>query len=117
MGEMAKGRLPTEMITGARAVTLLNWSPLPLVSVQCAGADKALALKHICAELQVSLDECIVFGDSVNDITVLRAAGCGVAVSNAKGQVKAVADIVLQDSNEEDAVARALLHLHGNHQL
>jgi len=115
--EKAKEKLPTEMVKGARAVTFLDWSPLPLVSVQCAGADKALALEHICARLQVQLNECIAFGDSVNDIVLLRAAGCGMAVSNAKPQVVSVADVLLPYSNDQHAVAHALLYLHERGQL
>merc|ERR1712172_173877 len=114
---MGKQKLPKEMIGGARAVTFLNWSPLPLVSVQCAGADKALALEHISARLRVQLRECIAFGDSVNDLEILQTAGCGVAVSNAKCQVISVADVLLQDSNDQDGVANALLYLHERGQL
>ena len=49
-----------------------------------------------------------VFGDSVNDIGMFRLAGTSVAVSNALDEVKAVADVVLPHSNDEDGVARYL---------
>jgi len=49
-----------------------------------------------------------VFGDSVNDIGMFKLAGTSVAVSNALDEVKAVADVVLPHSNDEDGVARYL---------
>jgi len=49
-----------------------------------------------------------VFGDSVNDLGMFKLAGTSVAVSNALDEVKAVADLVLPHSNDEDAVAKYL---------
>ena len=49
-----------------------------------------------------------VFGDSVNDIGMFKLAGTSVAVSNALDEVKAVANVVLEYSNDEDGVAHYL---------
>merc|ERR1712061_375031 len=95
---------------GLRAVTLLNWSPLPLVSIQFDGIDKAQALHRICLPFAISMNECIAFGDNVNDVVLLRTAGCGVAVANAKQEAEDAADVILPLSNDEDAVAHAILH-------
>ena len=48
----------------------------------------------------------MAFGDNHNDIEMLQAAGMGVAVANAKPQVKEAADVKLVWTNAEDAVAR-----------
>ena len=40
-----------------------------------------------------SKDEAIAFGDGHNDIEMLEAVGIGVAMSNAKDEVKAKADL------------------------
>ena len=47
----------------------------------------------------MALGEIAAFGDSNNDIEMLRAAGLGVAVGNALDNVKAVADYVAAADN------------------
>ena len=44
----------------------------------------------------------------MNDLGMFKLAGTSVAVSNALEEVKAVADLVLPHSNDEDAVAKYL---------
>jgi hydroxymethylpyrimidine pyrophosphatase-like HAD family hydrolase len=58
--------------------------------------------------LERDIKDVTVFGDSVNDIGMFKLAGTAVAVSNALDEVKAVADVVLPHSNDEDGVARYL---------
>jgi hydroxymethylpyrimidine pyrophosphatase-like HAD family hydrolase len=55
----------------------------------------------------VSLEEVIAFGDNYNDIEMIQGVGLGVAVGNAKEEVKAVANR-LTLSNLEDGVAVVL---------
>ncbi len=70
--------------------------------------DKAHALSKVMEYLERDTKDVTVFGDSVNDIGMFKLAGTAVAVSNALEEVKAIADIVLEHSNDEDAVARYL---------
>ena len=49
----------------------------------------------------------IAFGDNYNDIAMLRGVGIGVAVANARDEVKAVARYVVA-SNKNDGVAEGL---------
>ncbi|RLA83380.1 MAG: haloacid dehalogenase [Epsilonproteobacteria bacterium] len=70
--------------------------------------DKAHALVKVLDYIQRDSSELIVFGDSINDIGMFKLAGKSVAVSNALDEVKAVADIVLEYSNDEDGVAKYL---------
>ena len=70
--------------------------------------DKAHALTKVMEYLERDADDVTVFGDSVNDIGMFKLAGTSVAVSNALDEVKAVADVVLPHSNDEDGVARYL---------
>jgi Cof subfamily protein (haloacid dehalogenase superfamily) len=53
------------------------------------------------------INEVISFGDNYNDIDLLELSGHGVAVANARDEVKAVADEITFDS-KEDGVAHAL---------
>ena len=70
--------------------------------------DKAHALQKVADHIGRDTSDITVFGDSVNDIGMFNLAGTSVAVSNALEEVKAVADVVLPYSNDEDGVARYL---------
>lgn len=52
-----------------------------------------------------TLDDVIAFGDNYNDLEMLRLSGYGVAVENAREEVKAIADHVT-NANTEDGVAQ-----------
>ncbi len=73
--------------------------------------DKAHAMQKVMEYMGRGHEELTVFGDSVNDLGMFKFAGTSVAVSNALDEVKAVADLVLPHSNDEDAVARYLKDL------
>ncbi len=70
--------------------------------------DKAHALAELEEIIGVKPQEVTSFGDSLNDIGMFRLSGRAVAVANALPLVKEAADIVLEWSNDEDAVARYL---------
>ena len=71
-------------------------------------SDKAHALKSVHDYLEVDAKETTVFGDGLNDIGMFKLAGTAVAVKNALDAVKAEATIVLDETNDEDAVAKYL---------
>ena len=70
--------------------------------------DKAHALQKVVNYLGRDMNDVTVFGDSINDIGMFKLAGTSVAVSNALDEVKDVADVVLEHSNDEDGVTRYL---------
>ncbi|NOU97056.1 HAD hydrolase family protein [Paenibacillus sp. LMG 31456] len=55
-------------------------------------------------------EEVIAFGDNLNDLGLLEAAGTKVAVGNAQQKLKEAADLVI-DTNREDGVAKYLLQV------
>jgi len=70
-------------------------------------ATKGRALEALSVRLGFSLSETVAFGDGLNDLTMLTAAGLGVAVANARPEVKALANDVCL-SNQADGVAHYL---------
>ena len=70
--------------------------------------DKAHGLQRLSDYLDTDLKDITVFGDSINDIGMFRLAGTSIAVSNALDETKAVANIVLNKSNDDDGVAHYL---------
>lgn len=71
------------------------------------GVDKAKALRSICELTNIDESEVIAFGDANNDLTMIEAAGIGVAMSNASPLVLEAADYITL-SNDEDGIAHAL---------
>ncbi len=68
---------------------------------------KATALKIILKRLyKIEMADVLAFGDNYNDIEVLQSAGLGIAVSNAREEVKAIAkEITLKSIDDGVAVA------------
>ena len=77
------------------------------IEINSARSTKGRALESLCALLGVDPADSLAFGDGTNDISLLRAAGCGVAMANAEPAVKAAADRVTL-SNDESGVAAVL---------
>ncbi len=73
------------------------------IEISDAQATKGAALTWLCKYLGVPPSEAVAFGDSVNDISMLEAAGTGVAMANAEPEVKAAAG-ALTCSNDEGGV-------------
>ncbi|WP_282940738.1 Cof-type HAD-IIB family hydrolase [Paenibacillus sp. RC67] len=71
------------------------------------GISKASGLREVCGLLGIEMSQVIAMGDSLNDVTMIREAGLGVAMGNAQDSVKRVADVVTV-SNEEHGVARII---------
>ena len=76
------------------------------------GVSKGVALAQTAEHFGVTAAQCVAFGDSYNDIPMLEWAGLGVAMENARPEVKAAADRVAP-RNDEDGVAQVLDELFG----
>lgn len=67
-------------------------------------ASKVKSLTMLLANLELSFQDVIAFGDDLPDAEMLALAGIGVAMGNATQEVKAVADRVTL-SNDDDGIA------------
>lgn len=70
-------------------------------------ADKMKGIRYVLDYLHISSEELLAIGDGENDIDMLKYAGTGVAMGNARDSLKEVADDVTR-TNEEDGVADAI---------
>lgn len=73
------------------------------------GNSKALGMELILKELNCPKEQTMAFGDSGNDLPMLKAAGIGVAMGNGVEEAKAAADFVTK-TVMEDGIAYALKH-------
>ena len=86
-----------------------SWSYPQGYDIYSTGNDKTTTIESVLKRLGISWAETMAFGDGENDIPMLVKAGVGVAVANAKDNVKAAADYIAP-SVDEDGVAEALRH-------
>ena len=80
------------------------------IEVMQRGTSKGSALEWLCRELGVPVADAVAFGDNMNDISMLQAAGTGVAMANAEAAVRAAADAVAA-GNDEDGVAAFIFQM------
>lgn len=77
--------------------------------VTAKGNTKQRGIDEMIRHFGIQLEETMAFGDGGNDISMLRHAAIGVAMGNAKEEIKEVADYVT-DSVDEDGIRNALQH-------
>ena len=70
-------------------------------------ANKGAALWALASRLRLDRSQVMAFGDGLNDISMIREAGTGVAMQNAVDEVKAAADLIT-GSCEESGVAEVI---------
>lgn len=72
------------------------------------GGTKGEALERLSKLIAISPDTTMAFGDSLNDLSMLKWAKYGVAMANARDEVKAAVSLHCQ-SNMADGVAKMIL--------
>lgn len=74
------------------------------VEINHRNADKGKALLALAEHLGIKPEQTMAFGDGLNDLNMIRAAGTGVAMANAVDAVRTAADVVT-GSCDMDGVA------------
>lgn len=72
------------------------------------GASKGKAVRTLCESMGVAAADVLALGDGENDKEMLAFAGVGVAVGNASAAAKEAATYTLEETNDQDAVAKAI---------
>lgn len=75
-----------------------------LLEFMCQGVSKGEGLKKVCEYCKVDISEAIGAGDELNDLSMIKAAGLGVAMGNARKEIKAAADYITL-TNDENGLA------------
>lgn len=73
------------------------------------GGGKMAGIKRYLDMIGIKPEEIIAFGDAENDLEMIQFAGIGVAMGNGEEAVKAVADYVTADI-DDDGIEKALKH-------
>ncbi|MCM1253866.1 MAG: Cof-type HAD-IIB family hydrolase [Clostridium sp.] len=76
-------------------------------------AGKGNAVRWVCDYFHIPLHDAYAAGDAANDISMIEAAGCGIAMKNAADEVKKAADAITEYDNDNDGLAifmQSVLH-------
>ncbi len=107
-GAMLDTQVAIEARFAGRVTTFVQRSPRYL-GTMCETlsreASKWSALLHLAELWGIEREEIVAVGDDMNDVPMIRGAGLGVAMGQAPAAVKAVADHVTDDE-ENDGLAR-----------
>ena len=63
-------------------------------------ANKGNALKYLCNAINIPISKSIAVGDEENDKHMIKMAGIGVAMGNARDSIKAIANYVTTNNND-----------------
>lgn len=77
------------------------------IEIMPENIDKAVSLEKLCEYVGVTREQLAACGDGYNDMPMIRYAGLGIAMANAKEPVREAADVITL-SNDEDGIAAAL---------
>ena len=70
--------------------------------------NKGNAVCRLCDIMGVDIANAVAVGDASNDLSMIRAAGIGVAMANGMDIVKEAADYITQRDNNHDGVAEVV---------
>ena len=77
------------------------------LEINAKKTSKGKGIMKLAGKLGYEPEQIMVIGDSENDISMLKVAGCSVVMENATEFVKEYADIIT-GSNDKDGVAKAI---------
>lgn len=98
-----------ELMRGVSHAAVAAWWDRA-VDIIPSGGGKGKAVEKILEHYGYDKAQSIAFGDGDNDIEMLKAAGCGVAMANASDKLKAVADEVCPSVCEDGIYHYCLEH-------
>lgn len=77
------------------------------IEITSKNVHKLSGLQFLAKHLNIPLSEMMAIGDSGNDFEMVAGVGYGVAMGNAKENIKAVAKFITT-SNDDDGIAKAI---------
>ena len=70
--------------------------------------NKGNAVRRLCQLMGVDIANAVAVGDAANDLSMIQAAGIGVAMANGTDEVKAAADYITCNDNNHDGIAEVI---------
>ena len=73
-----------------------------------SSSGKGISVEWLCNHLNIPLENSLAAGDEMNDISMLQAAGVGIAMLNGRDFVKEIATITTKEDNNHDGLVSIL---------
>lgn len=108
LGVYIKPEEDAEFVSHSSGIKAARWTDVFADVIPVSGG-KPEGMQRTMDRYGIKREECMAFGDGGNDITMLEYAAIGVAMGNAKDEVKAHADYVTSHV-EQDGIYNALKH-------
>ena len=105
--DMDRRAVELERLPGLFPELVVTSSIANNIEINAKNASKGEALRFLCCHLGLDVSESMAFGDSSNDLSMITAAGVGVAMANADRMLLDAADYDT-DTNDNDGVAKAI---------
>ncbi len=96
----AAGALERALPSGLGVEAFSTWFGPDVLLVRSALENKGTALARLAADRSASIEDCVVVGDWLNDLPMLRSAARSFAMGHALDVVKEAADEVLAATSE-----------------
>ena len=95
-----------EQISRIESVEIAS-SSFDNIEVMNKGVSKGKAIKFLCNQMNININEVAAIGDNENDLDMLKTVGFPIAMGNAIDDVKKIAEYIT-DTNEDAGVAKAI---------
>lgn len=83
-------------------------SDISNIEIGSKGSNKGNGLRILANHYDISLEECIAIGNDENDVSMIKCAGLGVAVKNAREYIKEYADYITEKDNNNGAIGEVI---------
>ena len=84
------------------------------IEVSSKNVSKYAAIKKLADLLNIKNDEIVAFGDSPNDLDMIKNCGFGVSMKNALDEVKKVSDATTVKDHNDDGMTDFLKNILGS---
>lgn len=102
-----------ELLHGSNKIRLRHWRNSFYSELYLEDVNKGNALKYIQDYYNIKKEDCIGFGDSFNDLSMLERVGTPFAMKNTKSKILLEKFEATKKSNTQEGVALTLANLFG----
>lgn len=71
-------------------------------------ATKGFSVEFMCRHFNIPIEDSIAVGDEENDISMIKAAGLGIAMINGTENTKAAADHITENDNDHSGISEII---------
>ena len=98
-----------ELVRSLHHVRVTRWNSSNAVDLVHQRAGKESGMRALMEKWKIRKEETMAFGDALNDLSMLKEAGIGVAMGNSEDALKEMSDYITDDI-DHDGLYNAMIH-------